>query len=150
MRRWQAGVFGAAMLGLGYLAGSAGLPLSGRVTAQDKNPVDDKIKIAHQALNEAADALKTENRYDAVTSGTNAFLVLAGGGNAREDLNGSNGVDPETFAALYADKAIPEIKDQLSFDDQKRLTFNGKVIQMYSKSRLSQVYAERLRLSGGK
>ena len=56
----------------------------------------------------------------------NAFLVLSGGGNALDDLESGHGVDPETFAALYAGLAIPEIGDHLAKDDQSRLTYKGK------------------------
>jgi hypothetical protein len=151
MRRWQLALFGGAMLGLGYLAGSGGITLNNPASAQDKgSAANDKIKALHVALNEAVDALKTENRYDAITQGPNAFLAMAGGGNARQDLDSGAGVDPETFAGLYAGKAIPEIVDQVQKDDQGRLTFNGNVIQMYSKTRLQQIFAERLRLSGAK
>jgi hypothetical protein len=151
MRRWQLALFGGAMLGLGYLAGSGGLSLNNRAMAQDKgSAANDKVKALHIALTEAVDALTTESRYGAITQGPNAFLALAGGGDARQDLDSGAGVDPETFAALYAGKAIPEIADQVQKDDQGRLTFNGNVIQMYSRTRLQQVFAERLRLSGAK
>lgn len=152
MRRWQLTLFGVGMLGMGYLAGASGVLRDRPAVAQEAttSAAIDKIKLAHQALNVAADALKTEDRYDAITQGTNAFLVLAGGGNARQDLESGAGVDPETFAALYAGKAIPELQDQITKDDQGRLTFNGTVIQLYSKTRLQQIYAERLRLSGAK
>jgi hypothetical protein len=77
----------------------------------------------------------------------NSFLVLSGGGNARADLESGMGVDPETFAALYADQAIPEIQQNLAKDDDNRLTYNGTVVQMYSKSKLQRLYAERIKLT---
>lgn len=151
MRRWQLALFGGAMLGLGYLAGSAGLITGGVAVAQDKaGGANDKVKALHAALTEAVKALEDENRYVAITQGPNAFLAMAGGGNARQDLDSGSGVDPETFAALYAGKANPDIIDQVQKDDQGRLTFNGNVIQMYSRTRLQQIFAERLRLSGSK
>jgi hypothetical protein len=152
MRRWQGIIFGSAMLGLGYLVGATGTGLNSKALAQEPaaGAADGKIRAVHVALGEAAEALKTDGKYEAITQGTNAFLVLAGGGNARADLDRGEGVDPETFAGLYAGRAIPEIQDQLTFDDQKRLTYNGKVIQMYSKTRLQQIFAERLRISGSK
>lgn len=152
MRRWQAVTFGSAMLGLGYLIGASGTGLNTRAVAQDAaaGAADGKIRAVHAALGEAAEALKADGKYEAITQGVNSFLVLAGGGNARADLDRGEGVDPETFAGLYAGRAVPELAEQLTFDDQKRLTYNGKVIQMYSKTRLQQQFAERLRLSGAK
>jgi hypothetical protein len=150
MRRWKTAAFGAAMLAVGYLLGATGAWESGRVTAQDARvsaSVRDKIIAANNALQQAADALKSEGGYNAVTEGVNAFLVLTGGGDAQQDLESGLGVDPETFAALYADRAIPEIQENLARDADNRLTYNGKVVQMYSKSRLQRLYAERTKLT---
>ncbi|MBX3444949.1 MAG: hypothetical protein KF774_21290 [Planctomyces sp.] len=150
MRRLQLALFGGMMLGLGYFCGASGLP-TGSLSAQDRQSVaGGRIKAALLALNEAADALKADGQYETITEGPNAFLILSGGGSARQDLESGGGVDPETFAALYAGKALPEIQDQIARDDQGRLTFNGNVIQMYSRTTLERRYAERLRLSGAR
>ena len=82
-----------------------------------------------------------------MTAGVNAFLVLSGGGNARQDLESGNGVDPETFAALYAGQAIPEIQEQLGLDAENRVTYGGEVVRLYSRSRLSRMFAERVKLA---
>jgi hypothetical protein len=80
----------------------------------------------------------------------NAFLVLCGGGDARADLESGIGVDPETFAALYAGQAIPDIADLLDRDEENRLTYNGQVVRMYSKARLQRLYAERTKIAESK
>jgi hypothetical protein len=150
MRQWKTAAFGAAMLGAGYLFGAIGAWDARTLTAQDANVTDsvrDKIVAANAALQQAADALKSEGQYEAVTEGVNACLVLSGGGNAKQDLESGTGVDPETFAALYADRALPEIQENLARDADNRLTYNGKVVQMYSRSRLQRLYAERLKLT---
>jgi hypothetical protein len=150
MRRWKTAAYGGAMLALGYLLGATGAWDSGKLTAQEAgvtNTVKDRIVAANTALQQAADALKSETQYEAVTEGVNAFLVLSGGGNALTDLQSGTGVDPETFAALYAGQALPEIQENLAFDDENRLTYNGTVVQLYSKSRLQRLYAERLKLT---
>jgi hypothetical protein len=150
MRRWKTAAFGAAMLTVGYLLGAIGGGDARTVTAQDAgvtNSVRDKIVAANTALQQAADALKSEGQYETVTESVNAFLVLSGGGNAQQDLESGTGVDPETFAALYADQALPEIQENLARDADNRLTYNGKVVQMYSRSRLQRLYAERLKLT---
>ena len=95
----------------------------------------------------ATDALRGDGRYESITNDVNSFLVLSGGGNAREDLQSGAGVDPETFAALYAGGAIEEIQDQLGYDDENRLTFNNQVVRMYSKARLQRMLAERTKLA---
>jgi len=138
------------MLAIGYFFGAMGAGDAGRLTAQEAavtSTVKDRIVAANSALQQVADSLKSEGQYESATEGVNAFLLLAGGGNAREDLEGGTGVDPETFAALYAGRAIPEIQEKLDWDADNRLTYNGKVVQMYSRSRLQRIFAERLKLT---
>jgi hypothetical protein len=150
MRRWKTAAFGAAMLAVGYLLGATGAWESGQLTAQDAgvtSTVKDRIAAANDALQQAAEALKSEGQYLAATEGVNAFLVLSGGGDAQQDLESGTGVDPETFAALYAEQGLPEIQAKLERDADNRLTYNGKVVQMYSRSRLQRLYAERLKLT---
>lgn len=151
MRRWRGWAMAGMLLAAGYMLGAAGV---GRqlVTAQDaevaaSDETANKIRAANRALKEAADALQGEGRYDSINGGVNAFLILSGGGNARVDLESGRGVDPETFAALHAGQAAPEIQDLLGTDDQGRLTYNNEVVRMYSKSRLQRVFAERMKIT---
>lgn len=150
MSKWRFCAFGLVMLSLGYLLGS-GSSTTQPAFAQDASGVSEetanKIRDAHRALRAAMEALASEQRYEGITDSPNAFLILAGGGNAREDLESGRGVDPETFAALYANQALPEIADQLDHDDQGRVTFNGEVVRMYSRSRLQQIFAERTKIT---
>jgi len=82
------------------------------------------------------------------TEGVNAFAVTTGGVDAMDDLEKGRGVDPETFAALYAGQANKEVADSLDHDDQGRLTYKNKVIRMYPVSRLKELFQERLRYAG--
>lgn len=139
------------MMSVGYLLGQADVGLQ-LVNAQQ--PADgvsedtaNKIREANRRLNDAMEALRSDGRYEAITEGPNAFLILAGGGDARADLESGRGVDPETFAALYAGRALPEIKDLLGTDEQNRLTYNNEVIRIYSKSRLQRIFANRVKLT---
>ena len=157
MRQWQQWIFGAGLVAAGYVLGASGALELRTTGAQDQEAptgvakeTADKIRAANNALRDAADALRGENRYDSVTTDVNSFLVLGGGGNAKEDLQSGTGVDPETFAALYAGGAIPEIADQLEFDEQNRLKYNGTVVRMYSKARLQRMLAERTKLAEAK
>lgn len=138
------------MLVLGYMLGTAGVFQPASLTAQDfgaglSEDTENRIRAAHRAIREAVEALQSEGRYEAITQGPNAFLALSGGGNAREDLESGQGVDPETFAALYAGLAIPEVADLLEVDEEGRIMYNDQVVRMYSRSRLERTYAERLK-----
>jgi hypothetical protein len=153
MRRWQTALAYTGVLTLGYVAGLSGLGTSTPAAAQEAAAAvkpNVKLGAAITAVSEAADSLKQDGNYEVITQGVNSFLVLTGGGNAKADLEGGQGVDPETYGALYAGLVIPELADQITKDDSGRLLFNGQVIHMYSKSKLQRVYANRLKLAGSR
>lgn len=108
----------------------------------------DKIKAAYSAMSLALNSLQQEQAYEPAMKGLNAFMVLSGGGDARADLEAGRGVDPETFAALYAGLAVDDLKPDLGTDEDGRMTYKGKVIRMYPISRLKQMFGDRARLTG--
>ena len=156
--------FGGALVALGYLLGTC-IPFCA-VRAQDAGsmPSDDatkKIVEANDKLKAAVDTLKNESRYESVTKGINSYAVLVGGLNAKEDLEAGHGVDPETFAALYAaaydlkklnvrDDSLAEWVElaKLDYDGEGRLTYGGKVVRIYPVSRLKKLRAQRMVLIG--
>jgi len=140
----------ALLLGIGYVAGISGISLP-QVTAQDAEPlvseqVGNKIRDAQRRLQDAKEALEAEGKYEAITEGINAYLVFTGGGNAREDLESGRGVDPETFAGLYAGKALPEIQTLLGLNEHGQITYNNEVVRLYSKSRLQKLFTQRTQI----
>lgn len=147
--------FGLAMLATGYLLGTGafrGVALDQSVTAQGNDtPLSEdseaKVRAVHDTLKAAMDALQQDGLYAGLTESPNAFLILAGGGNAMDDLLSGQGVDPETFAALYAGQAKAEIRDALTRDEQGRLLYNDQLIRLYSRSRLEKVLADRAKYS---
>lgn len=156
--------FGGALVALGYLLGTCS-PFA-PVRAQEGNslPSDDatkKIVEANDKLKAAVDSLKLESRYESATKGINSYAVLAGGLNAKEDLESGHGVDPETFAALYTaafdlkkqqtrDDSLADWVDisQLDYDAEGRLTYGGKVVRIYPVSKLKKLRAQRMVLLG--
>jgi hypothetical protein len=156
MRRIQPLLIGLLVFGVGYVMGAGGYTWPEFVHAQqapgEQPPAVSeesaaKIKEARYALQAAMESLNAEGRYESITAELNAFLILSGGGNAREDLEAGRGVDPETFAALYAGLAVPDVADLLTFDEKNRLTYKNKVVRMYSVSRLQQLYQQRLKFA---
>ena len=166
MRKWSQWMAAFGFIGLGYVLGASGLTGSIAVLAQDETEkpaaaaapaagasseeTQKKITAAFEALKAAKEALEAESLYVSATKTMNSFGVLSGGLNAVEDLETGRGVDPETFAALYADLATEEVKLKLSKDDKGRLVYNGKLIQMYPISRLRKTFDARNALSGEK
>jgi hypothetical protein len=155
-RSWSL-AWGLSLFGLGCLSGALGVEAYSTARAQAPAPIvvelsisegaAAKVREATLALRDALQALQAEGQYESITDGTNSFLVFSGGGNAREDLESGQGVDPETFAALYAGLAIPEIADHLGRDPDGRLTYQNKVVRMYSASRLQQSFARQMQLA---
>lgn len=151
MQRWRGMLLGGALLGVGYALGVSGMGWRA-LSAQDveisvSDETANKIRTANRALKDAMDALQSEGRYQSVNGGINAFLILSGGGNALEDLQSGRGVDPETFAALQAGQASPEIQELLGRDERGNLTYSNEVVRLYSRSRLQQKYAERIKIT---
>ena len=110
-----------------------------------------EIRSAGRALQAAADELQADGALNNAASVLSPFLVLSGGGDAVADLEAGEGVDPSTYAALYAGLAADEVKEKLSTDDDGRLLYDGKPIRMYSITKLKDRFAamERLRNSEG-
>lgn len=153
MRTRNQSLVAVGLVAFGYVLGSSGVvtPTALRAQNEAEGPSEEtrgKIRGAHDALSAAMTALEAEKLYVPAMKGTNAFAVLSGGADAKQDLETGRGVDPETFAALYADQATDEITAHLSKDEQGRLTYKGKVVRMYPISRLKKMFAERAKLSG--
>ncbi|MFK7776879.1 MAG: hypothetical protein QM501_01995 [Gimesia sp.] len=153
MSRLNQVVIGLLLIAVGYVLGTSQSFQSTKLLAQQKSgtpteETEDKVKGAVKQLIEAQLALEEENFMTTATKGVNAFAVSCGGVNAMEDLEAGNGVDPETFAALYADRAKPDIATHLGRDDQGRITYKNKIVRMYPVSRLKKLFATRLKYTG--
>ncbi len=147
----------ALLIGTGYLCGMAHILVStagAQPGADISDAAGDKVRAANTALRSALQSLESEGAYNSVMLVPNSYLILSGGGDAQADLDSGNGVDPETFAALYAAMSItgedglidPLIKESLSMSNGQ-VTYNGEVVMLYSRERLRQYFAERLRYS---
>lgn len=112
----------------------------------------DEVAVAMTAANDAikkvADLLEQDGRHVSASKTPNVSAILSGGVDAVSDLETGRGVDPETFAALYAEQATDEIAPHLDRDELGRLTYKGKVVRLYSISRLKKLYKMRMQYSG--
>ena len=110
------------------------------------------IRLAYRNSRKALTELK--NLFDAQGTQTSAFsgsdlnyfAASVGGIDVEKDLEEGRGVDPETFAGLYADRANAKIAEHLDYDEQGRLRYKKNVIRMYSRDRLKQVFDRRSQL----
>ncbi len=142
----------AALVGFGYVLGSFNTfesqPMQAQVDSGELPSQDavKKIKTVQTELKGAMSILQSENRYRSAIQGYNAFAIAAGGIDAVRDLESGRGVDPETFAGLYADQATDEVAADLGRDDQGRLTYKGRVIRMNSTARLKKLFEMRKKI----
>ncbi len=149
--RWLSAI---GLVGLGFLLGRMDFHTVSVIRAQDADatgPSDEttkKIQLANDALKAAAESLKNESLYIAATKPINVLGILSGGINAVDDLESGRGVDPETFAALYADEATDDVKLHLGKDEDGRLTYKNKVLRIYPISRLKKMNAQRKVVTG--
>ena len=106
--------------------------------------------IEHKRFTSAASdfggALVAEGAYTSGSEGQNYFALSVGGIDVMRDLEEGRGVDPETYAAIYAERATPDVTQDLNQDDQGRWRYKGTVIRMYSRERLRQIFQQRDRL----
>lgn len=152
------------LVAVGYILGSCNLFGIAHAQLDDVAVSEEaakKIVDAHDALKKAMEQLKLESRYESVTKGVNAYAILVGGINAREDLESGQGVDPETFAALNVaayqlkknnikDDSLSDWVDTnlLGYDSNGHLTYRNKVVRIYSISRMRKLNAQRMVVLG--
>lgn len=108
-----------------------------------------KIRVAHDAIADAQSSLENEQLYVPAIAGPNSFAVMVGGVNAVQDLERGLGVDPETFVGLYSGFATEEVAPKLDYDDEGRLTYDGRLVRLYPKSRLRQLRAMQEKIAAG-
>lgn len=152
-RRLLQGCAWSLILAVGYLWGrndATALPsaIGQDVEAGPSSETQRKIQAANDALKVAMEGLKSESRYTLATRGMNVYAVLSGGIDAVADLETGRGVDPDTFAALYADQALDEIQQHLAKDGDGRLTYKNKLVRIYPITRLKRDQQRRMILTG--
>ena len=143
---------GLSLVAAGVMIGRLDLTAASTAFAQDdvedaEEPISEEaaneIRALNRAVDSARDELERADRYRTATTTPNVTLILSGGGDAVADLEAGEGVDPETYAGLYAGAATEEVKRHLTFDDENRLLYKGNIVRMYSKSRLKDLYDNR-------
>jgi hypothetical protein len=142
-----------SIFGLGFHAGTLQWSAQSTAIAQNDDTgaseeVTKSITSAYSALQTVRSNLKQEGHYTSATTMLNVTGVMAGDIDAIGDLEAGNGVDPETFGALYADMASTEVSEHLNTDENGRLTYKGKVIRMYSIESLKTFYQKRRKFAG--
>lgn len=107
---------------------------------------DDALKAykkVSKAIKELNNLYVASGESSSAFDGVNFFAASVGGINAERDLEEGRGVDPETFAAIYAGKASPKIKENLDRDELGRLRYKKNVIRLYSQERLQMMFKQR-------
>ena len=142
-----------ALVGTGYFLGTMRFMQPEPAQAQGttgQDSTNDKIKAAYKSLEAAQLALESDGKYRGVVNGVNSFAVTVGGVDAQRDLDEGRGVDPETFAAIYAGQYSAAIASKIKKDEHGRMLYNNKVIRLYSIERLKKLYQQRTNIVGVK
>lgn len=151
MKRFGNWLAVALVFGVGYACGTfnAGEPSHLRAV-QELKPVGDMSRdtlISYKSFlkgsKDLADSLSAESLNIPAMPGLNYFAMSVGGVDAVRDLEEGRGVDPETFAAIYADRASPELTQHIETDSEGRKRFKGSVVRMYSQERLKELFQRR-------
>ena len=145
-----------AVFAVGYAAGNFNLLQPAQLHAQDaaegevvrSDEAVSQVRSVVNAGEAAAVVLENEALYKSATRGVNVFAISVGGTNGIADLEDGRGVDPETFAALYAERWSAEVEPHIGHDESGRLTYKGKLIRMYSQERLKKFFTTRESLAG--
>ena len=103
----------------------------------------DSYKRAYKSVRELNNLYVAGGESTSVFGGVNYFAASVGGVNAEKDLEEGRGVDPETFAALYAELASPKVAQHLDYDEQGRMRYKKNVIRIYSRDRLKLLFQQR-------
>ncbi|MDA0834782.1 MAG: hypothetical protein O2955_10850 [Planctomycetota bacterium] len=151
--RWAfIGLGACSLMAVGYFMGTHGIGHPRPLQAQDQfGPTEEtvtKVQESLESLKTAMNQLSSEQLYQPATSGINAFAITVGGVDAIGDLESGRGVDPETYAGLYAGLATEEVAEHLATNENGQLTYKDKVIRMYPISRLKKVFEARMALAG--
>ena len=157
MQKFSIALFALVVFSAGFIAGSSQLAaVRTAQAAADEDRMAKETLFAYKrtrlTLNDLSDMLTSERRYRPATEGINYFALSVGGIDAIQELEEGRGVDPETFAALYADRSLPEIAEHITTDENDRIRYKGNIVRMYSRERLRQTFRQREELqnrSGG-
>ena len=165
MRRAAVVVGGLALFAAGFVCGHLDSVVPSTLRAQQDEPVtlsNDALTAyakARKAVSDLNDTFIAAGLSTTATSDINYFSVSVGGIDVQRDLEEGRGVDPETFAALYAfeDQELGasgkkervfkrfgvEVSQHLDSDEHGRIRYKQKVVQMYSTERLNQLFERR-------
>jgi hypothetical protein len=145
---------GMLVFGLGIIAGSHSFaPITHLQANQDaeqatqfSSEVVDAYGKANKGVRELTNLFVANGNSTSAFGGMNYFGASVGGIDAERDLEEGRGVDPETFAALYADQASAKVSQHLDYDAEGRLRYKKNVIRIYSRDRLKQLFDLREQL----
>jgi hypothetical protein len=148
MRGFARTVSCLSLVSVGYVIGALHFsrPASLRAEPQSEglpNPIRDRLRETNRVLAESMQVLMDDRRYVPAIQGLNAFAISAGGVDAIADLESGQGVDPETFAGIYAGQALAEVAEHIRRDAEGHMTYKNKIVRLYSPTRLKELFAAR-------
>ncbi len=108
-----------------------------------------RFQRMQSALTELATGLEAERPVTSILQGETAqhfFAISIGGINVTEDLQSGGAVDPETLAAIYAQKISTDYAGAFQVGNDGAILYDGVPIKLYSQERLEWCFKTRERL----
>lgn len=117
-------------------------------TSGEAIELSDRYRAMKPIISELESAIDLDASTSSIMQGGsfNVFAMSIGGINVEDDLSKHSSVDPETFAAMLADKVSPEFTDRIKWTGG-RLFFDDKEVKLYPMTLLEQCFKHRERLS---
>ena len=163
MRRHAVVLSGLVLFAAGFVCGHLNTAVPSMLNAQQDNAAELSHDVltayskARKAVADLNDTFIATGLSTSAMSDINYFSVSVGGIDVHRDLEEGRGVDPETFAALYAfeDQVANgrkervfqqfgvDVSQHLDRDEHGRIRYKKKVVQLYSTERLNQLFKRR-------
>jgi len=93
-------------------------------------------------------AIRAEKSVSSILpgAGQHFFGYSMGGIDVQNNLTQKHAIDPESFAAIFAEKVAPEFADAFVVTANGRVLYNGEEVRLYSMAELERGFKVRERL----
>ncbi|MFY9254373.1 MAG: hypothetical protein WAO83_13045 [Fuerstiella sp.] len=110
--------------------------------------MSERYRQLQPVINDYDEAIRSVKTISSIMpgSGQHYFAYSMGGIDVQADLEQRQAVDPETLAAIYADKLAPEYADAFVLSTDGRVKYNDKEVKLYSMANLARCFKYRERL----
>ena len=116
--------------------------------SSETEELSERYRRLQPIINDFDAAIRSEKSVSAIMPGTGQhyFAYSLGGIDVLQDLNQNHAIDPESLAAIFAEKIAPEFADAFVISANGHVMHNGQEIRLYSINELERLFKLRERL----